>query len=786
MPPPPTRIIAPGDKLPAVRPTLSDDESEESAEEEDPKSKILNAMPDTSRSSRRPPVLQCHKYDSFQVQTQTHSAIICAAGHVYVAATVHHVKIYDLNLSESPLLVLDGKDVGLKELKATSLEFCSAKAAQSKGRYVWIGTKDGHMLELDVITGQLMGTRLSIHFYPITRILRYGDVMLSLDDGGKVTIWMSNSAGEDLRLASAQVRGSRISDRQEFAEMFAGKLWTSARDTITPGARGPAVRVYDILNPGSATRTMLPTEHVGTVTSGTMLPSDPNHVYLGHEGGFVTVWLITTDDGIPVCEEVMRISNSDVLCLAGINDRLWVGGRNGTIAAYNVESRPWIMTNNWIAHWNGQSVVPLQKIVVDPYSIDKIGRLCVYSIGRDDHVKCWDGLLGADWQDTELLKLEKSFSHFRNITILFVSWNIGASKPEHLSGSKENSSFLYDALNSVEPPDIIVFGLQEVVPLDKANVAKFLKKKKGLEGASTTLHSEHRRWTDKLVGTVTFALPDERYKLLYTKELVGLLSCVMIKTKEQAAVRDYAAHTISRGVRGRFGNKGAIAVRLLVDDTSLCFLNCHLAAGHRRVRDRNADAAAIIEHEKLFPELQVLDEALAFVGGGDGTMALDHEIVFMSGDLNYRIDQRRDAVVSSVQQNTYESLLVHDQLTKEMKTNIRLHSFMEGPITFPPTYKYDLHSTEYDTSEKRRIPAWCDRVLWRARDPTRVEQLHYRRYEPDISDHRPISAAFHVLVKSIQHDARNKVKEEVQAQWSVREWQLLDNARAFFIDQLVL
>lgn len=784
LPPPPTRIIALGDRLPAVRPTLSDDdESEEFTEEEDAKTKLAHAMPDTSHSSRRPPVLNCHKYDTVQVQTQTHSAIICAAGHVYVTVTGHHVKVYDLSLSESPILSLDHKAFGLKELKATSVEFCPASTAQDKGRYVWIGTKDGNMYELDVTTGELMGSRLSIHLNAIMRIIRHGDKIISVDDSGKVTIWMPGAAEEDLHIVSAQVRHSRISDRQAFVEMFAGKLWTSARETTAAGARGPAVRIYDVLNPGSANRSVLPTEHVGTVTSGTILPSHPNHVYLGHEGGFVTIWSTATNDGVPVCEEVMRISNSDVLCLVGINDRLWVGGRNGTIAAYSVESRPWVMTNNWVAHWNSQSVLPLQKIAVDPYSIDKIGRLCVYSVGRDDHVKSWDGLLGADWQETEFFRLEKSFSQFRNITVLFVSWNIGATKPEQLSGSKENSSFLYDALKSVDSPDIIVFGLQEVVPLDKANVAKFIKKKKGLEGASTTLHGEHRRWADKLVGAVTFALPDERYKLLYTKELVGLLSCVMIKTKEMSATRHCAAHTISRGVGNRFGNKGAVAVRLLIDDTSLCFLNCHLAAGHRRVRDRNADAAAIIEHERLFPQL---DETLALVGGGDGTMALDHEIVFMSGDLNYRIDQRRDAVVSSVQQNTYQTLLMHDQLTKEMKTNIRLRSFMEGPITFPPTYKYDLHSTEYDSSEKRRIPAWCDRVLWRARDASRVEQLHYQRYEPDISDHRPISAAFRVLVKSIQHDARERLKEDVEVQWSAREMQLLVNARAFYTEQLVL
>jgi hypothetical protein len=575
LPPPPTRNIALGDRLPAVRPTLSDDdESEEFTEEEDAKTKLANTMPDTSHSSRRPPVLNCHKYDTVQVQTQTHSAIICAAGHVYVTATGHHIKVYDLSLSESSILSLDHKDFGHKELKATSLEFCPADAAQDQGRYVWIGTKDGNMFELDVTTGHLIGSRLSIHLNAITRTIRHGDKMISVDDSGKVTIWMPGAAGEDLHVASAQVRHSRISDRQAFVEIFAGKLWTSARETIAAGARGPAVRIYDVLNPGSATRSVLPTEHVGTVTSGTILPSHPNHVYLGHEGGSVTIWSTATDDGVPVCEEVMRISNSDVLCLVGINDRLWVGGRNGTIAVYSVESRPWVMTNNWVAHWNNQSVLPLQKIAVDPYSIDKIGRLCVYSVGRDDHVKSWDGLLGVDWQgdyfwrdppsqkvthllstDTELFKQEDSFSQFRNITVLFVSWNIGATKPEQLSGSKENSSFLYDVLKSVDSPDIIVFGLQEVVPLDKANVAKFIKKKKGLEGASTTLHVEHRRWADKLVGAVAFALPDERYKLLYAKELVGLLSCVMIKTKEVSATRDCAAHTISRGVGNRFGNK---------------------------------------------------------------------------------------------------------------------------------------------------------------------------------------------------------------------------------------
>ena len=39
--------------------------------------------------------------------------------------------------------------------------------------------------------------------------------------------------------------------------------------------------------------------------------------------------------------------------------------------------------------------------------------------------------------------------------------------------------------------------------------------------------------------------------------------------------------------------------------------------------------------------------------------------------------------------------------------------FSEGKTFFAPTYKYDLFCDDYDTSEKKRTPAWTDRVLWK-------------------------------------------------------------------------
>ena len=41
-----------------------------------------------------------------------------------------------------------------------------------------------------------------------------------------------------------------------------------------------------------------------------------------------------------------------------------------------------------------------------------------------------------------------------------------------------------------------------------------------------------------------------------------------------------------------------------------------------------------------------------------------------------------------------------------MDDGVAFHGYQEGPLLFRPTYKYDVGTDNYDSSEKMRIPAW--------------------------------------------------------------------------------
>jgi synaptojanin len=57
--------------------------------------------------------------------------------------------------------------------------------------------------------------------------------------------------------------------------------------------------------------------------------------------------------------------------------------------------------------------------------------------------------------------------------------------------------------------------------------------------------------------------------------------------------------------------------------------------------------------------------------------------------------------------------LTSDQARAQMVAGAVFHGLTEGAISFNPTYKYDKGTNNYDTGEKKRIPAWTDRIFFK-------------------------------------------------------------------------
>lgn len=95
------------------------------------------------------------------------------------------------------------------------------------------------------------------------------------------------------------------------------------------------------------------------------------------------------------------------------------------------------------------------------------------------------------------------------------------------------------------------------------------------------------------------------------------------------------------------GNKGAVAIRMDVDNTSLCFVTAHLAAGFANYVERNRD-------------YQTIREGLRF----QRNRSIDsHDSVIWLGDFNYRIGLAAERTKSLIAAGELEKLYENDQVS---------------------------------------------------------------------------------------------------------------------------
>lgn len=432
---------------------------------------------------------------------------------------------------------------------------------------------------------------------------------------------------------------------------------------------------------------------------------------------------------------------------------------------------------------------------------------------------------------------KSSFVEAKELKLFIGSWNVNATiedisnldmwipPVDHSTGQKF---------------DLIVIGLQEMIELSATNVV----------GSAVASVSDEKaaKWEALLLQYLlvasccadvtgdSSAANKGGIKLVAACHLVGIWVGVFAREYLIPNISNVEIANVACGAGGVLGNKGASCVRMDVFDTSLCFACAHLSAHQNAVSKRNEDfhtimskgvfmddtIASVMEWKeeclqttsatRVKTQLEAIRKRVikfdpAVIGDIQTASAElnqkkqigEHDIVFFFGDLNYRINENSRTLddIYSLMHEDLELLKVDDQLNIERRCGRVLGDFSEGSLTFLPTYKFIAGTDEYDRrpEKKLRVPAWCDRILWRvgkvkdklpkitppnstdgnspqesdrtlqdglsplqnskgtAEGDTKegcvewVQLLRYQRCDNTISDHRPIRSSFNIAVK---------------------------------------
>uniref|UniRef100_A0A671KUE8 Inositol polyphosphate 5-phosphatase K-like n=1 Tax=Sinocyclocheilus anshuiensis TaxID=1608454 RepID=A0A671KUE8_9TELE len=304
--------------------------------------------------------------------------------------------------------------------------------------------------------------------------------------------------------------------------------------------------------------------------------------------------------------------------------------------------------------------------------------------------------------------------NYVNARVHIITWNVGSAMPPD-----DLTSLL--GLNVGDGnTDMYIIGLQEVNSMINKRLKDVL-------------------FTDQWSEVCMDALSPFGY-VLVSNRMQGMLLLVFSKYFHLPFLRGIQTQSTRTGLGGIWGNKGGVSARMNVFGHSICFLNCHLPAHMENSDQRMEDFESILQQQHM---------------------------VFWFGDLNFRIDDLDMQVVkAAIDSNKLSTLWEKDQLNMAKDSETVLEGFHEGPIKFPPTYKFDVGTDTYDTSGKKRKPAWTDRILWRLRpmaqvsnsmsrrsslsgltSGTCVSQHFYRSHmEYTVSDHKPVSSIFTLQV----------------------------------------
>ncbi|XP_022766496.1 type IV inositol polyphosphate 5-phosphatase 11 [Durio zibethinus] len=282
------------------------------------------------------------------------------------------------------------------------------------------------------------------------------------------------------------------------------------------------------------------------------------------------------------------------------------------------------------------------------------------------------------------------FSRNSDLCICIITWNMNGQV------SYED---LVELVGSNRRFDLLVVGLQEV-PRD--NLTRLLQ---------DALTETHGLLGKAILQSLQLYVFGPKNSDLFIKEL------------------KVDKHSVG-GCGGMFRRKkGAVAIRINYKGFRMVFITCHLSAHARNVEERNTQCRHI--SHSLFSKYW-------------NPYARPTHITIWLGDLNYRLrGVNTHPARNLIQRNLHRLLTSKDQLLQEAERGQIFNGYCEGTLTFKPTYKYNIGSSNYDTSYKVRVPSWTDRILFKIEDPDNISaSLHCYESIDDIhsSDHKPVRA----------------------------------------------
>ena len=330
-----------------------------------------------------------------------------------------------------------------------------------------------------------------------------------------------------------------------------------------------------------------------------------------------------------------------------------------------------------------------------------------------------------DYVHEQMQSQTGQFTTYNSINIFTGTFNLNALEPRP---NIDLTEWLFPPENS-QLPDIYAIGLQEIIELNAGSI---------LNADS----SKPERWA-KAIQAQLNSQAGAQYILLRSESIASMTLFLFVEKSKVHNVTQVAGGSKKTGLGGITANKGACAVRFEYGLTSFVLLTSHLAAGVSATLERYNDYLTILQG-LTFPRNYTVK---------------DHDHVIWFGDLNYRIDMPNENCRQLIEHGAFDELLASDQLNQEIVHKGAFTGFKEGAIKFYPTYKFDKGTSNYDTSEKQRIPSWTDRVMYcssRGKSAD-LKQLNYNCVmNITVSDHKPVYATFCSKVEFI--DAEKKAE----------------------------